>query len=80
MINEQEYFIHIYTTDGTPIQLYTTKDYSEAEDRYNRIKREKDTIVIDNVPREDLLALALCRVNYRWGKQTGTECLRRVAL
>ena len=55
MINEQEYFIHIYTTDGTPIQLYTTKDYSEAEDRYNRIKREKDTIVIDNVPREDLL-------------------------
>lgn len=80
MIDDREYFIHIYTIDGEPIQLYTSKDYSEIEDRYNRIKREKDSIIIDGVPRENLLAAALCKVNYRWGRQTGTECLRRCAL
>ena len=80
MINEQEYFIMAYTKDGTPITLYTSKDGHYIEDRYNRIKREKEYFNVEGVQREDLLAVTLNVAKYRYGRQVSTECLRRVSI
>lgn len=78
MINDTTYFIGVYTKDGNFFQLCAYKDKSDAEDKYRQLKEEKDSIVIDRVPREEFLALSLNVQRYKWGKLMGTECLNRI--
>ena len=80
MITEYEYFICVDIKNGTPVLLYTSKDGSYIEDRYNRIKREKEYFNVEGVKKEDVLAVSLCVAKYYYGRQVSTECLRRVAL
>ena len=78
MIDETTYFIGVYTKDGNFFQLYADKDKSDADNKYRHLKEEKDSIVIDGVPREEFLALSLNVQRYKWGKLMGTECLNRI--
>lgn len=58
MIDETIYFIGV-DTEWHFFQLYANKDKAEAENKYKQLKEEKDSIVIDGVPKEEFLALSL---------------------
>lgn len=73
MIDDTTYFIGVYTKDGNFFQLGTYKDKSDADNKYRQLKEEKDSIVIDRVPREDFLALSLNVQRYKWGETNGNR-------
>ena len=77
MIDETIYFIGV-DTEWHFYQLCAYKDKADAENKYRQLKEEKDSIVIDGVPREEFLAISLNVQRYKWGKLMGTECLNRV--
>ena len=77
MIDDTTYFIGV-DTEWHFYQLGAYKNKAEAENKYRHLKEEKDSIVIDRVPREEFLALSLNVQTYKWGKLIGTECLNRI--
>ena len=78
MVNETTYFIGVNTKDGNFFQLYACKDKADADNKCRQLKEEKDSIVIDRVPREEFLAISLNAQTYKLGKLMGTECLNRI--
>ena len=77
MIDETTYFIGV-ETEWHFYQLYASKDKADAENKYRQLKEEKDSIVIDGVPKEEFLAISLNVQRYKEGVLRGTECLNRV--